>query len=85
MNNNRTIFFVIISILVVGLLVVSYFLVQKSNENEEMAILFEIEKDANESGEFYSAEKRMWMEDMIKMVLFQEMFRRRSTGRNMWY
>ena len=49
MNNNRTIFFVIISILVVGLLVVSYFLVQKSNENEEMAILFEIEKEEMEN------------------------------------
>jgi len=49
------------------------------------AILFEMEKEANESGEFYSAEKRMWMEDMIKIVLFQEMFKRRSTGRNMWY
>ncbi len=49
MNNNRTIFFVIISILVVGLLVVSYSLVQKSNENEEMAILFEIEKEEMEN------------------------------------
>ena len=49
MNNNRTIFIVIISILVIGLLVVSYFLVQKSNENEEMAILFEIEKEEMEN------------------------------------
>ena len=49
------------------------------------AILFEMEKEANENGEFYSAEKRTWMEDMIKMVLFQEMFKRRSTGKNMWY
>ena len=51
MNNNRTIFIVIISILVIGLLVVSYFLVQKSNENEEMAILFEIEKEEMENEE----------------------------------
>ncbi|MBQ4622500.1 MAG: hypothetical protein IJB28_07600, partial [Bacteroidaceae bacterium] len=49
MNDNRKIFVVIIAILVVGLVVVSYFLVQKSNENEEMAVLFEIEKEEMEN------------------------------------
>ena len=49
MNDNRKIFVVIIAILVVGLAVVSYFLVQKSNENEEMAVLFEIEKEEMEN------------------------------------
>lgn len=49
MNENRKVFVVIICILAIGLAVVSYFLVQKSNENEEMAVLFEIEKEEMEN------------------------------------
>ena len=49
MNNNRIIFVVIIAVLALSLGVVSFFLVQKSNENEEMAVLFEIEKEEMEN------------------------------------
>ncbi len=49
MNNRRILVIAVISLLVLGLAVVSYFLIVKSNENKEMAALFELEKEEMEN------------------------------------
>ena len=49
MNSKRTLVIAVIAALVVGLAVVSYFLVQKNSENKEMAALFELEKEEMEN------------------------------------
>ena len=37
----------------------------------------EMKKDAKNKGEQWSKEKEMWMQDMIKLVLYLEIFKRR--------
>lgn len=49
MNNKRTLIIAVIAVLAIALGTVSYFLIQKSNENEEMAALFAIEKEEMEN------------------------------------
>lgn len=49
MNNKRMLVIALITLLAVGLGVVSVLLVRKSNENKEMAALFEIEKEEMEN------------------------------------
>lgn len=49
MNNRRILVIAVISLLVLGLAVVSYFLIVKSDENKEMAALFELEKEEMEN------------------------------------
>ncbi|MBQ8361304.1 MAG: hypothetical protein IJX44_05065 [Bacteroidaceae bacterium] len=49
MNNKRILVIALITLLAVGLGVVSVLLVRKSNENKEMAALFEIEKEEMEN------------------------------------
>lgn len=49
MNNKRILVIAVVALLALSLAVVSYFLVQKSNENKEMAALFEIEKEEMEN------------------------------------
>lgn len=41
------------------------------------SILEEMQKDAKNKGEQWSKEKEMWMQDMIKLVLYLEVFKRR--------
>lgn len=41
------------------------------------AILLEMKKDAENMGKEWSPEKELWMQDMIKLVLYQEIFKRR--------
>lgn len=40
-------------------------------------ILDDIRSDCQEDGEEWSREKEMWMQDMIKLVLYLEVFKRR--------
>ncbi len=49
MNNKQKLTAAAIAILALGLIVVSYFLIQKNNENEEMAALFALEKEEMEN------------------------------------
>lgn len=49
MNNKRTLAIGAIALLAIGLAVVSYLLIEKSNENKEMAALFELEKEEMEN------------------------------------
>lgn len=49
MNYKRISVIAIIALLAIGLAVVSYFLVEKQQENEEMAMLFELEKEEMEN------------------------------------
>ena len=41
------------------------------------AILMEMKKEADEKGEEWTKEKELWMQDMIKLVLYLEIFKRR--------
>lgn len=52
MNSKRTLIIVLIALLALALATVSYFLVQKNNENKEMAALFELEKEEMENEYF---------------------------------
>lgn len=49
MDNKQKLTIAAIAVLALGLAVVSYFLIQKSNENEEMAALFALEKEEMEN------------------------------------
>lgn len=49
MEKKRILVIAIIAMLAMGLAVVTYFLVQKNNENKEMATLFELEKEEMEN------------------------------------
>lgn len=40
-------------------------------------ILNEMKKDAQKAGEDWRPEKELWMQDMIKLVLYMEVFKRR--------
>jgi len=42
------------------------------------AIFAEMKKEATEMEETWSPEREMWLQDMIKLVLYQEVFKRRS-------
>ena len=48
MNYKRISVIALIAILAIGLAVVSYFLIEKQQENKEMATLFELEKEEME-------------------------------------
>lgn len=65
MNNKRTLVIAVIALLALGLAVVSYFLVVKSNENEEMAALFELEKEEMENE--YSTFANQYEELQVKI------------------
>ncbi|MBP3553600.1 MAG: hypothetical protein J6K05_10625 [Bacteroidaceae bacterium] len=65
MNNKRTLVIAIISLLVLGLVVVSYFLIVKSSENKEMAALFELEKEEMENE--YSTFANQYEELQVKI------------------
>lgn len=41
------------------------------------AILTEMKKEADNMGEEWTKEKELWMQDMIKLVLYLEIFKRR--------
>ena len=40
-------------------------------------ILTDMQRDAQKVGEDWTKEKEMWMQDMIKLVLYMEVFKRR--------
>ena len=42
------------------------------------SIFAEMKKEASEKDESWSLEREMWLQDMIKLVLYQEVFKRRS-------
>ena len=42
------------------------------------SIFAEMKKEATEMEETWSPEREMWLQDMIKLVLYQEVFKRRS-------
>ena len=42
------------------------------------SIFAEMKKEATEIEETWSPEREMWLQDMIKLVLYQEVFKRRS-------
>ena len=65
MNSKRTLIIVLIALLALALATVSYFLVQKNNENEEMAALFELEKEEMENE--YSTFANQYEELQIKI------------------
>ena len=48
------------------------------SEDDEMAISEEMKKEASDKEESWSPEREMWLQDMIKLVLYQEVFKRRS-------
>ena len=41
------------------------------------SILDDIKRDANNAGNPFSREKELWTQDLIKLVLYQEIFKRR--------
>lgn len=41
------------------------------------AVLTEMKKEADSAGEEWSREKELWMQDMVKLVLYLEVFKRR--------
>jgi adenylate kinase family enzyme len=41
------------------------------------SIFAEMQKENAEKGETWSPEREMWLQDMIKLVLYQELFKRR--------
>ena len=43
-----------------------------------VAIFAEMKKEAMDMDETWSPEREMWLQDMIKLVLYQEVFKRRS-------
>lgn len=47
------------------------------------SILTEMKKDAENMGESWSPEKELWMQDMIKLVLYLEVFKRRCKKNRM--
>lgn len=65
MNSKRTLIIVLIALLALALATVSYFLVQKNNENKEMAALFELEKEEMENE--YSTFANQYEELQIKI------------------
>lgn len=65
MNSKRTLIIVLIALLALALVTVSYFLVQKNNENKEMAALFELEKEEMENE--YSTFANQYEELQIKI------------------
>ena len=65
MNSKRTLIIVLIALLALALVTVSYFLVQKNNENKEMATLFELEKEEMENE--YSTFANQYEELQIKI------------------
>lgn len=42
------------------------------------SIFAEMKKEAMDMDETWSSEREMWLQDMIKLVLYQEVFKRRS-------
>lgn len=42
------------------------------------SIFAEMKKEATDKEELWSPEREMWLQDMIKLVLYQEVFKRRS-------
>ena len=42
------------------------------------SIFAEMKKEAMDMNETWSPEREMWLQDMIKLVLYQEVFKRRS-------
>ena len=42
------------------------------------SIFAEMKKEAADKEEVWSPEREMWLQDMIKLVLYQEVFKRRS-------
>ena len=46
------------------------------------SILDDIKRENEEAGMMLSSEKEVWMQDLIKLVLFQEIFRRRYERKN---
>lgn len=42
------------------------------------SIFAEMKKEATEMEETWSPEREMWLQDMIKLVLYQEVFKRRN-------
>ena len=42
------------------------------------SIFAEMKKEATDKEEIWSPEHEMWLQDMIKLVLYQEVFKRRS-------
>jgi len=65
MNSKRTLIIILIALLALALATVSYFLVQKNNENKEMAALFELEKEEMENE--YSTFANQYEELQIKI------------------
>ena len=43
-----------------------------------VSVFAEMKKDAVDKEEIWSPEREMWLQDMIKLVLYQEVFKRRS-------
>lgn len=64
-NNKRALVIAVMALLAIGLGVVSVLLVHKSNENKEMAALFEIEKEEMENE--YSTFANQYEELMVKI------------------
>jgi len=46
-----------------------------------LAILLEMEREEEQNQTPLNPEKRMWLEDMIRLVLYQEMYKRRLSNR----
>ena len=42
------------------------------------SVFAEMKKEASDKEESWSSEREMWLQDMIKLVLYQEVFKRRS-------
>ena len=42
------------------------------------SVFAEMKKEATDKEEAWSPEREMWLQDMIKLVLYQEVFKRRS-------
>ena len=42
------------------------------------AVFAEMKKEASDKGEEWIPERELWLQDMIKLVLYQEVFKRRS-------
>lgn len=45
-------------------------------------ILDDLRQDAQKEGEEWSQEKELWMQDMVKLVLYLEVFKRRCKKKN---
>ena len=43
-----------------------------------VSVFAEMKKEASDKGEEWIPERELWLQDMIKLVLYQEVFKRRS-------